>query len=117
MPGIGICLANLELKKQKFVSAGRKGLVEWANKTMTISRSQYCPLDTGLLRSTAQVTIIRNTLTEFFVRLSYATPYAVYVHEIPANHPWGSMKYLSTPFNLQSVYLLRKLESELRSAL
>lgn len=116
MPGLAQCLANLKVTENKFEKFGRKGLVDWANKTMTISRSQYCPVDTGRLRASAEVKIKKNTLTEFHVRLSYSTPYAIYVHEIPMNHPWGSMKYLSTPFNLQSFYLLKKLETEMRAA-
>jgi hypothetical protein len=117
MPGAALCLANLKLTQAHFEKLGRQGLVDWSNQVMTLSRSKYCPVDKGLLRSTAQVTIQKNTLTEFYTRLSYSTPYAVYVHEIPANHPYGSMKYLSTPFNLMSHLLVKKLEAEMKKAL
>lgn len=117
MPGAALCVANLKLIQKQFEKLGRQGLVDWANKTMVLSRSKYCPVDTGLLRSTAQVTVVKNTLTEFHVRLSYDTQYAVYVHEIPMNHPYGSMKYLATPFNLRSYYLLQTIEKEMKSAL
>ena len=117
MPGSAMCLANLKLTQHKFEKFGRQGLTNWANEVMTISRSQYCPVDKGRLRASAQVKIQKNTLTEFVVRLSYSTPYAIYVHEIPAHHPHGSMKYLSTPFNLRSYLLKKTLESEMKGAL
>lgn len=117
MPGLQRCLTNLKVTESKFEKLSRKGLVEWANKTMTISRSVYCPVDTGRLRGSAEVKIQKNTFTEFYVRLSYSTPYAAKVHEIPMHHRWGSMKYLSTPFNVQTHYLMTKLESEVRVAL
>lgn len=117
MPGLQQCLTNLKVTESKFEKLSRKGLVEWANKTMTISRSVYCPVDTGRLRGSAEVKIQKNTFTEFYVRLSYSTPYAAKVHEIPMSYNVGSMKYLATPFNLMSYKLIKKLEAEMKGAL
>ncbi len=116
MPGSAVCLANLAITQKHFEKLGRQGLLNWAKDVMTESQEKYCPVDTRRLRNSGKVTTTKNTLTEFFVRLSYSTPYAIYVHEIPATHTHGSMKYLSTPFNLRAHLLIQRLESELRKA-
>jgi len=118
MPGTALCIANLAITKKRMEGAGRKGVQEWAKKVMDVSTTVYCPVDKGLLKSTGKTKIHKNTLTEFHVRLSYSTPYAVYVHEIPTYyHPHGQWKFLSTPFNKMSPLLIKMLETEMQNAI
>jgi len=116
MPGLEKCLANLALTQRHFEKLGRQGILDWCNEVMRESQSKYCPVDKGALRRSGRVQIMKNTLTEFHVRLAYTMNYAGYVHEIPMRHNVGSMKYLSTPFNLMSFYLVKKLEAEMKKA-
>lgn len=117
MPGLQKCLANLKLTQKKFEQIGRKELLDWCNEVMRESQMKYCPVDTGNLRRSGRVQVMKNSLTEFNVRLSYTTDYAIHVHEVPMPHNVGSMKYLSTPFNLMSFRLMKKLETEMGKAL
>ena len=116
MPGAAKCLANLALTKIKFEKLGRQGLLDWCNEVMRESQSKYCPYLTGNLSRSGRVQVMKNSLTEFFVRLSYIANYAIYVHETPMAHDHGSMKFLSTPFNLMSFRLMQKLESAMAGA-
>lgn len=117
MPGLQKCLANLALTQKKFEKLGRQGLLDWCNEVMRESQMKYCPVDTGTLRRSGRVQIVDNSLKDFKVRLSYTANYAIYVHEIPMQHDVGSMKFLSTPFNLMSFRLMKKLESEMAGAI
>jgi len=117
MPGSTVCLAKLALTQAHFEKLGRQGLKKWCDATLKESRDKFCPVDKGVLKASGKSKTIKNTLTEFYVRLSYSTPYAIYVHEVPAHHPHGSMKYLATPFNLRSYLLIKTLESEMKGAL
>jgi len=116
MPGAEKCLANLALTKSRFEKLGRQGLLDWCNEVMRESQKKYCPVDTGNLRRSGRVQVLKDSPAEFHVRLSYTANYAIYVHEIPMAHDVGSMKYLSTPFNLMSFRLMKKLESEMAGA-
>ncbi len=116
MPGLAKCLANLALTQKRFEKLGRKGLLDWCNEVMRESQKKYCPVDTGTLRRSGRVQVMKISLTEFHVRLSYTANYAIYVHEVPMQHDVGSMKFLSTPFNLMSFRLMKKLESEMAGA-
>jgi len=116
MPGVTKCLANLKLTQNKFEKLGRQGILNWCNEVMRESQMKYCPVDTGTLRRSGRVQIMNNSLKDFSVRLSYTANYAIYVHEIPMAHDVGSMKYLSTPFNLMSFRLMQKLEAEMVGA-
>jgi hypothetical protein len=118
MPGAALCVANLLINQKRITDAGRKAVEKWGNDTIKISKEDYCPIDTGLLKGTGESRIHKNTLTEFYVRLSYSTPYAPYVHEIPAYyHPIGQYKFLSTPFNIRSKLLVEMIENAMRAVL
>jgi len=77
-----------------------QSLMKSAERVMTRSKSEFCPIDTGSLRASGTVTpAISGTVVE--VKLSYggaAAPYAVYVHEINKNYRGGkSWKFLQIP--------------------
>lgn len=78
----------------------RQAMNEEAEITMTRSKEDYVPVDTGNLRSSGQVeTEIQGESVT--TRLGYggaAADYAVYVHEINKNYRNGKQwKYLETP--------------------
>ena len=115
MPGANLCIAKLAITQKQFGTLGRKGIKDWTTQVLAASK-EMCPVDTGKLRRSGTNFILKNTLTEFYMRISYTMNYAAAVHEIPAAHPVGSMKYLATPFNLMSYLLIKKLESGMRKA-
>jgi len=116
MPGSAQCIAKLALKQKQFESLGRKGLQECTLEVLGRSK-EMCPVKTGKLRRSGNTRIIKNTITNFYMRISYPVVYAAAVHEIPMQHNVGSMKYLATPFNLMSHRLLKTLEAEMKKAI
>lgn len=118
MPGAALCVAKLLITQKRLEEAGKKAVKQWGTDTINISKDDYCPVDTGLLKGTGESRVFKDTLTEFYVRLSYSTPYAPYVHEIPKYyHPIGQWKFLSTPFNMRSALFIKTVESSMRSVL
>jgi len=117
MPGAALCAAKLLLIHRAFEEAGKKAVKQWGTDTINVSKDDYCPVDTGLLKGTGDSRVFKDTPTEFFVRLSYSTPYAPYVHEIPAHHPIGQWKFLATPFNFRSTLLIKMVEESMRSVI
>lgn len=109
--GAAFCIANLIAKAAAIDRTARSSVQSWAKEVMTISYTQYCPVDTGTLRNSSRVDIQKNSLSEFFVRMSYNTDYAVFVHELPYKHKKGQWKFLSEPVNNMSDLLLQKLQS------
>lgn len=76
------------------------GMNTKAELTMTRSKADYVPIDTGALRSSGAVeTTISGSIVE--TKLGYggvAAAYAVHVHEINKNYRGGRQwKYLETP--------------------
>lgn len=115
MPGAALCVANLKSIQTRIEDVAKKAVAKWGTDTINISKDTYCPVDTGLLKGTGDSRVFKDTSTEFFVRLSYSTPYAPYVHEIPAHHPIGQWKFLTTPFNQRSFMLKVVVENAMRS--
>jgi len=111
--GAAVCVANLIAKTAAVNLTARNTIKDFARDVKTTSQNQYCPVDKGNLKKSAKDEVIKNSLTEFFVRISYGEglDYAIYVHEIPRNHPIGQYKFLSTPFNLMSYRLMTDLQS------
>lgn len=68
---------------------------------LQVSQEEYCPVDTGTLRSSGQV-IIERTETDVTGTIGYggaAESYALIVHETNRNYRGGkSWKYLEIPF-------------------
>lgn len=118
MPGSAQCIANLKTLQKKLDTESKKAVKKWGQETIDLSKSKYCPVDTGRLRSTGESKTLKNTQTEFFVRLSYNTPYAVKQHETPwFYHKVGQWKYLSTPFNYRTKLLVKMIEEVWRKEL
>lgn len=118
MPGAAACVANLLITQKRLESSAKKAIEKWAKDTMNLSQTTYCPVDKGVLKASGKTEVIKNTPTEFFVRLSYSTPYALRQHETPwYRHPVGQWKYLSTPFNNRSALLFQMIESAWRAGL
>jgi len=93
------CIANLVMTANRIDKDARAAAKETADEVMSESKERYCPVDTGELKGSGKVEVVKNSIIEFHVRLSYSTQYAIYVHEIPYHHNHGSWKYLSIPFN------------------
>lgn len=79
----------------------KKQFKEVAEECMEVSKENYCPVDTGALKESAEIEEVTNSSTQYELELSYNTPYAIYVHEISYyHHPHGQWKYLEVPVNL-----------------
>lgn len=99
MPGADMCIANLIATAARLDKETKAAAKKAADEVMEKSKERYCPIDTGALKKSAKVEVSKDGMFEYRVRLSYNTPYAVYVHEIPYyHHPVGSWKYLDIPF-------------------
>jgi hypothetical protein len=87
----------------------RRALREWAERVMSLSKSQYVPVDTGALRASGFVEGPDQTGTVTLGFGGVAAPYAVIVHEdLQARHLVGGPKYLEQPLKL-SLGLTREL--------
>ena len=92
------CIANIELYVEKMNMSAKAAVADFAAEVMLVSTENYCPVDTGTLKDSANVEETTNTETEYEVTLSYNTDYAVYVHEISRyyhdNPPSACWKFL-----------------------
>jgi hypothetical protein len=92
------CIANLEIKLAVRHEEAKQILNEHVNKVFLISTENYCPVDKGPLKASAKKTAIVNGW-----RISYNTPYAIFVHERPGprhfNPPSACWKYLERAVN------------------
>lgn len=107
-----ICTAKLNVLFKAIIDEAKDTSREWADDTMTISKENFCPVDTGALKSTGQVKTVVGTDKEYKIELSYGKGlnYAIPVHEIPKYHEHGQDQYLSTPFNLRIDSLMQDLK-------
>lgn len=118
------------------IHAAARAMTFSAEAIMTVSKSQYVPVETGTLRGSGFVKPAETTRNSVSVTLGYggaAAPYALSVHENPRAGKTGGMspggkkykrwaktgewKYLETPVkaNLDNVY--RELKIELDKAM
>lgn len=78
-----------------------QALVETAEQVMTVSKTDYVPVDTGALRASGHVQPAVWQGAKVEVEFGFggpAAPYALYVHEnLTAHHPVGQAKYLESP--------------------
>lgn len=118
MPGSAQCIANLLYTKKMLDAAAKQAVLAWGKETMKLSQSKYCPRKSGKLAASGKVEVTKNTLTEFYIRLSYNTPYALRQHETPwYHHEKGQWKYLSTPFDYRVPLLVKMVEAAWSSVL
>lgn len=76
-----------------------KGIRVWGEETMTITKAQHVPFDTGVLRGSGTVEPKDSGSPQPNVELSFggespSDEYAVAVHEGTQKHKHGSRKYL-----------------------
>ncbi|MEN6293159.1 MAG: hypothetical protein ABFD07_14250 [Methanobacterium sp.] len=93
----GIITIQLAAKSE----AARKALDEHVEKVYLISTENYCPVDRGNLKESAENEVVTDTPTEYTRRISYGgdtAPYAFWVHErLNLNHtnpPAACAKFL-----------------------
>ncbi len=92
-----------------------------AERTMTRSKEDFVPVDTGALRSTGTVMPPEITQNNITVELGYGGPsvdYAVIVHEDPSAHhkPPTQWKYLETPLKEDEPLIVTDLIHDLNDA-
>jgi len=89
-----------------------------AELIMTDSKTNFVPVDSGVLRNSGTVqkpTITKQGVT---VVLGYGGPsaeYAVIVHEYPSNVGQGKNKYLSRPLNKAERGLISRVAASMKS--
>ena len=100
--------------------AACQALDESANEIITISKENFCPVDKGDLKASGKDELIVDTSKEHTHELSYDTPYAKIVHEVPYNHsnpPTAQWKYLEVALRLNEQKTLDKIASAARGSL
>ena len=109
------CSAGIKRALDKMREAAQEATEETANEIFQVSTQNYCPVDTGLLKSSAKNEVVDNSANKYSHRISYNTHYAIYVHEIPIAHynpPSAQWKYLETPFKIYAAKFPDKLKLE-----
>jgi hypothetical protein len=89
-----------------------------AEKIMTISKRDYCPVDLGVLKGTGHVDQPVISGDNISVQLSYggpAAPYAAEQHEnLDYSHTVGEAKYLEKPLMAAANTLARDLAKDVK---
>ena len=80
-----------------FPYSAAKALNEIAEVTMTDAKERT-PVEFGRLKASGNVST-HATPTRLAAQLTFGTEYAVYVHEIPARHAVGEVKFLENAVN------------------
>lgn len=100
--GLDACLKNVTKLQKKYETTAVAALIKWGRETIDDSKDNYCPIDTGLMKGTGNITT-ENEGNIVYVILFYNTPYAPIVHENPrAYHPIGESGFLLKPFYLHA---------------
>lgn len=111
--------AGIRSALEKMWKASCQALDESADEILKISSQTYCPVDTGLLKSTAKDELVVDSDSEHTRELSYDTDYAKIVHEVPYNHynpPLAQYKYLEVPTRLQEQKVVANIQSAARDS-
>jgi hypothetical protein len=116
MPGADLCIAQLLIKQKLINQEAQKVVKNWCNGTLGKSQA-ITPVKTGKLRRSGNVTVEKNTLTEFYCRISFPVEYAAKVHELPIPHRVGQSQFLRIPYTQESPKLVRALEEALRKVI
>jgi hypothetical protein len=112
--------AGIRNALEKMWKASCQALDESTHEIHLISKDTYCPVDKGLLKSTAKDELIEDTASEHTREISYDTEYAKIVHEVPYNHynpPLAQWKYLEVPMRLHESKLVDKVTSAARDSI
>jgi hypothetical protein len=100
--------------------AACKALDESVHEISEISKNNFCPVDTGDLKGSEKDELVVDSEDEHTREISYDTPYAVYVHEIPVSHynpPSAQWKFLETPVRLNESKLVENIKSAVSGSL
>jgi hypothetical protein len=100
--------------------AAQKASDETSKEIIMVSSQNFCPVDTGALKESADDKVAKNSRTAYTHELSYETDYAWWVHELPYQHynpPMAQWKYLETPLYLYSEKFREKVASEVGGVL
>jgi len=101
LTGVDRVLSKLTGLQSSATTAVAKGLNIIAEEVMASSKSAYCPVDTGKLRSTGYVEHAKPS--NLVATAGYNANYAIPVHEMNKNYRNGTWKYLETPFKARAV--------------
>lgn len=125
-------LSDTAVRRQVDLSGLKKKFdrlkVSWSAQTMrdaTLSLAKrfffdpsqaLVPVDTGKLKASGKIKLVGRAADNLAVVISYDTPYAVYVHEIPPSlayhEPPTQWKFLSTPIRENKSAFIRGLKGE-----
>jgi hypothetical protein len=97
-----------------------RGLRVWGEETITRAKQNFVPVRFGVLRASGKAEI-REGEESPSVELSFggdspAGEYAIYVHEIPAEHHVGEDKYLEKPALQESGHLAADIMVQVKRA-
>ena len=118
-------LRELQRKIEDFSRAGghlneemEDAVTEALESVKELSQS-LCPVDTGRLRDSAQVTVVRGKNGSMKGTVTYDTPYAFFVHENPDayHNPPTTFKFLEIAFAERRPQMVRIIEDAVRAAL
>ena len=102
LTGVATVQAGLLTAHAAILRAVAGAVTDEAEAIMADSKEHYCPVDTGVLRTSGIVLPAVIAATGVEVEMGYggnASSYALEVHEnLSANHPVGMAKYLEIPF-------------------
>jgi hypothetical protein len=113
--------ARLQQLLREYPDAGRAGLYAEAEVIMTRSKTEFVPVDDGILRSTGHVKPPVTEGNETTITLGFggpAAPYAVVQHErLDYQHTVGQAKYLEQPAVEAARGLSARLAAFIRQAI
>lgn len=112
MPGAAECIAKLVITRARMDDAGKKAVRDWSTEVLGAAKD-LTPHDTGKLIRSGVTEEVKNTLTDYQIKIAFPMEYAAAVHEIPRHHVIGQAGFLRIPFNLKSSDLVKKLESSI----
>lgn len=115
--GVEQAIANLERYADQIIPTVSRSLYESGEATMTKSKDQFVPIDTGALKSSGTVQLeVSGPVVKVYLGFGgVAGSYAVFVHEINKNYRGGRQwKYLETPMKEDLPDTQNKLIEDLR---
>jgi hypothetical protein len=118
MTGGSKCVEGFHATVDKVNEEVKKTVAQWVVDTALISQENYCPVDTGLMKSTYRIITLLDDATSLIIECSVGNngeaPYTLLVHEIDKAHlnpPSAQYKFLSTPFTIEVPKLNAMLEA------
>jgi tetrahydromethanopterin S-methyltransferase subunit B len=108
-------VAYLEEEIEDVVDDLEEVLTPALTDLVMIPSQKIVPVDTGALHDSAFVSVVRAGKWRIVAVVGYDTPYAIYVHEIPARHdPPTSWKFLEIAFAQNLDRLEKRIVKDVR---